>query len=65
MTDKIDVQLKGITLKQVKVEDDYEPRFTVNIAITVETFDDAVNIAKKVDKIENMLKGQQTLEESG
>jgi hypothetical protein len=59
----MDVRLKGIGTKNVKVDDEVEIRFVVQVEITCEDFDEAVDVAKKI-KVElgNLLDGQETLE---
>jgi hypothetical protein len=59
----MDVRMKGIGTKNVKVDDEVEIRFVVQVEITCEDFDEAVEVAKKVKiDLENLLDGQETLE---
>ena len=59
----MDVRMKGIGTKNVKVDDEVEIRFVVQVEITCEDFDEAVAVAKKVKvDLENLLDGQETLE---
>jgi hypothetical protein len=59
----MDVRMKGIGTKNVKVNDEVEIRFVVQVEITCEDFDEAVDVAKKVKiDLENLLDGQETLE---
>ena len=59
----VDVQMKGIGTKNVKVDDEVEIRFVVKVEITCDDFDEAVDVAKRVKTdLGNVLDGQETLE---
>lgn len=58
-----DVRMKGIGTKNVKVDDEVEIRFVVQVEITCDDFDEAVDVAKRVKTdLGNVLDGQETLE---
>jgi hypothetical protein len=58
----MDVKMKGIGTKNVKVDDEVEIRFIVQVEITCENFDEAVTVAKSIkNDLQDLLDGQTKL----